>query len=326
MISFLLHGLFYIWGGAVIIGTLIPLMREQTYWLRAWTYARLQMLALSIISIAVLLWGLGLTPLLHKILMGGFIFCIGICLWDIIPFTRLWHKQVPTLRSGEPHIAIKIFVGNVLMENEDTSAFLAQIKQADADIVFLAETNARWREGLSELEAAYPHRHLLPLEAHNGMLFYSRFPILDTQERYLVQDHIPSLTLKLDVGYFEPLTFYGVHPRPPRPEDATKFLDQELLFVANEAGHVSAPTIVTGDLNDVGWSSTTKRFLRTSGLRDPRKGRGLYNSYNAKNLIVRWPLDHLFHSRHFKLIKMRRLPASGSDHFPLLIELGLVKE
>ena len=50
-------------------------------------------------------------------------------------------------------------------------------------------------------------------------------------------------------------------------------------------------------------------------------GRGFYNSYNAKNPLARFPLDHIFHSEHFKLIRLERLPAIGSDHFPIYAEL-----
>ncbi|MFO1047449.1 MAG: endonuclease/exonuclease/phosphatase family protein [Geminicoccaceae bacterium] len=81
------------------------------------------------------------------------------------------------------------------------------------------------------------------------------------------------------------------------------------------------PVIVAGDLNDVAWSRTSRLFRRLSGLIDPRIGRGPYNSFHAGHRWLRWPLDHVFYSPDFLLHRLRRLPAFGSDHFPILIEL-----
>lgn len=36
---------------------------------------------------------------------------------------------------------------------------------------------------------------------------------------------------------------------------------------------------------------------------------------------MRYPLDHVFASGHFRFVELRRLPASGSDHFPMLVVL-----
>lgn len=311
------------WAIAVIVGACIPFMREQTWWLRAWTYARLHMLFISIFTALSYYLTIGADGALNVVILSLLILSALGCFRDILPFTRFRQTQTADLDVTDPHIPIRLMVGNVLMENDDFGEYLSQIKHVSPDILFLVETDETWRKNLSDLEAEYPYKHLLPLPDFNGMLFYSRYPILDVKERYLVQDHIPSLTFDLDVGHTEPLRFYGVHPRPPRPEDETADLDKELSFIANEVGHLAMPVIVTGDLNDVGWSSTTKKFLRLSGLLDPRIGRGLYNSYNAKNPIVRWPLDHIFHSKHFSLIDIERLRPHGSDHFPLLISLGL---
>ena len=42
--------------------------------------------------------------------------------------------------------------------------------------------------------------------------------------------------------------------------------------------------------------------------------------------MFRFPLDHVFHSSHFKLVELRRLEHVGSDHFPVLVELSYEPE
>lgn len=307
---------------AGIIGAAIPLIPEQIWWLRAWTYPRVQMALINTGLLMLFLLLVGVTGAASGLIAIGLILTIMLCLRDILPFMPYMPKQSPDLTSPDSGASIKMVLGNVLMENENASELLVSIRRKNPDLVFMVETNAKWRGYLSELEAEYPYTYLLPLEDFNGMLFYSRYEILNVSERYLVQDHIPSLSIDLKLGQ-QTVRFFGVHPRPPRPEDDTEKMDRELDIIAAEAKDCPHPVIVSGDLNDVGWSAETKSFLQTSGLLDPRRGRGLFNTFNAKNPIVRWPLDHLFHSQHFGTIAIERLPKFGSDHFPMFVHLGL---
>ncbi len=112
-----------------------------------------------------------------------------------------------------------------------------------------------------------------------------------------------------------------IHPNPPRPGEDTTKRDGELVLVGREIRDGES-AIVLGDMNDVGWSRTTDLFQEVSGLLDPRKGRGLFPTFNAKSWIWRYPLDHLFHSADFRVVSLQTLPTIGSDHLPLSVVLS----
>lgn len=161
-----------------------------------------------------------------------------------------------------------------------------------------------------------------------GILLYSRLKLVDPDLKFLVEDDIPPIHTGVELPSGERIRLHCLHPRPPHPptdQDATE-RDAELLIVGRAVRESGEPALVVGNLNDVAWSDTTTLFQKISGLLDPRVGRGMYSTFDANNPLFRWPLDHVFHSNHFKLIKLERLPYFGSDHFPIYVELSYEPE
>jgi endonuclease/exonuclease/phosphatase (EEP) superfamily protein YafD len=158
------------------------------------------------------------------------------------------------------------------------------------------------------------------------MLLYSRLPLSEERVRFRVEQGVPSFTALVELRTGDLFELHCIHPRPPHVGVDTENRDAELVLVAKEVQDVPRAVIVTGDLNDVAWSHTTRLFLRISGLLDPRVGRMFCNTFHARHPLFRWPLDHVFHSRAFRFADLRRLPKTDSDHFPVLVELSYEPE
>ena len=245
-------------------------------------------------------------------------------LWIIIPYTYLHPKQVKNAEVSETDDSlISILVINVYQYNTDYTRCMEVVTKSNPDIVLAVETDTKWQKAFSQLDEEYKYQKLHPLDNTYGMLLYSRLPLEDTEIKFLIEEGVPSIHTYVRLRSGKRIKLYGVHPQPPSPteNDRSTERDAELFVVGKEARNIKEPVIVAGDLNDVAWSKSTRRFQRISGLLDPRVGRGFYNTFHAKYPIMRWPLDHVFHSNHFTVKKLIRLDQTGSDHFPMFIQL-----
>ena len=210
------------------------------------------------------------------------------------------------------------------MYNRDASRCLGVIREQRPDIVLAVETDDWWLSQLQHLAQDYPHTCHAPLPNTYGMLVFSRLPLVHKEIQFILDPGVPSFhgRVRLPSGIEANLHF--VHPKPPAPQESKTSTrrDAELLLVGRAIQAHDGPTIVAGDLNDVAWSHTSELFRRLARLLDPRVGRGMLPTFNANYKLLRWPLDHVFHSAHFRLQDLKRLPHIGSDHFPIYIRLS----
>ena len=313
-------------------GTLLNLSNHPHWFIRGWDFPRVQGAVLLLLCGAA--WGVWFFDghWYDWAFLAALLVALVIQVRRIAPYPPLAPRQVKRVpnKTGEHRgDNLRVVVSNVLMQNDQRRRWLDVIGSADPDVILALEINDAWLEDLHGLDAEYPHQILQPQDNMYGMAMFSRFKLHQPQVRFLVEEDTPSILTWVELVSGRRVRFYGLHPEPPEPLRGkhSEDRDAELVLVGREVvDREDEPTIVAGDLNDVAWSHTTNLFIRLSHLLDPRRGRGFYNTFHAEQPWFRFPLDHVFHSDHFELVELRRLPHVGSDHFPVFIELSLRPE
>ena len=314
---------FFVLSAISIGGALLPLVPSRHYFFQGWEFPVVQLFILGLVGLLGSLWFANFDSIGWWTFLGASLLCLVYFAWIIFPYMAIAPKRVKTAENPNPERSIKVLSSNVLIDNRETAPLKAQIEQYQPDIIALLEPDNYWAGQMEYLKEEYPYFVEEPLDNAYGLLFYSKLKTEGTELRYLVEEGVPSVVTTVFLPDGTPVRVYVVHPKPPSPTEnkTSTERDAELMLYAKEIVEEKLPAIIFGDLNDVAWSNTTRRFQRMSKLLDPRLGRRPFHTFHADYWAFRWPLDHVFHSDDFKYVRMERLPTIQSDHFPIFIEL-----
>jgi len=312
-------------GILAILLTLFPFVPIDHWSIRVFDFPHLQLTMLTLIALLTYFFTFDYkskTDYLFILLLGScFVFQGG----KIFPYTAFSKYEMNDASVKNNIKTISFYTANVLQKNDDADQLLSDMTGFDPDVVLYTETNKKWLGMLTERMAAkYTYKVEIPLENTYGMSLFSKHPLHEPSINYLVEDTIPSIRAKLILPSKDTLQLIAIHPAPPTPHHNPTSVDRdaEMMKVARFARNAKLPVVVMGDFNDVAWSQTTLLFQKVSGLLDLRKGRGFYSTYNAKNWLMRWPLDHIFTSAELRVINVQRGENIGSDHFPLYVKFS----
>lgn len=313
-----------------VAATLLPLVRLPYWWIRLLDFPRSQ-IAVGAAVVLVLYAAVTLPTeraalsatewVIVALLIGTALFQVS----RIFPYTSLAKQEVVDASERARGRRLRLVVSNVRMTNREVERWKRVVLAEEPDVIAALEADTWWTQQLRALDEGYPYKVELPQDDTYGMVVYSRLPLRGVKVRRMVEQEVPSVWAEVVLPEGPPVRLVLLHPRPPRPDvrQDSDFHDAELILVAREVGDLDdGPVVVAGDLNDVAWSDTTRLFQRLSGLLDPRRGRGLYATYHADHRLLRYPLDHVFHSSDLTLVDLRVLGHVGSDHFPILVDLA----
>lgn len=306
------------------IPTIASLTRFDEWWIRGFDFPRIQISFLIICVILASIFIYDFSELWHFVAIGVLVLSLLYQFKKIFPYTYISKKQVLKFKGSDPNASISILVSNVLTPNKRSDKLIALVKDRKPDLLLTLETDKRWENELSELEDEYQYTVKIPKDNLYGMHLYSKLELVDIKVRNIVQEDIPSIHGQVVLRNGKKVELHCLHPMPPSPSESETSTnrDAELLMLGRDLDTENKSTLVIGDLNDVAWSRTTRLFQKLSGLMDPRIGRGFFNTFHSKYFLLRWPLDHVFHTKDFTLIDIARERNIGSDHFPMYINLN----
>lgn len=203
-----------VFGSIMILFSFLPLIRSHFWWIRVLDFPRVQVAFFSTLILALYLYFYSPDTVPGYL----FVFLLAVAIINeaihIYRFTIFVPVQALRSRIKAPENSFSIMVSNVRMSNKRYDRFLKVVRENDPDILLINEPNKKWAQEIAVLDKEYPYCIKCPLENTYGMMFFSKFKIVEKEIRYLVEEGIPSFYSVIELPTGKRFDFFTVHPQP----------------------------------------------------------------------------------------------------------------
>ena len=245
-------------------------------------------------------------------------------LWAMMGTVSVFLPASQPALVSENAAIIKVMSFNVLGSNQQHDAVIAEIRHHDPDVLVVVEYANLWHPALRRIHEEYPYR-IEEARWHGfGIGIFSKLPIVKKTVSPTAKDIFdsPLAVATVEVAGRQ-LRIAGVHLLSPRDQNRLDIRNRQIREVGHLLSADSLPTIVAGDFNCVPWSPFLSDFLARTQYRDSRQGFGYDGTWNANRNFLSIPIDHAFVSPEVHVHNRTVGQSSGSDHFPVIVEVSL---
>jgi endonuclease/exonuclease/phosphatase (EEP) superfamily protein YafD len=223
--------------------------------------------------------------------------------------------KAPANAAGQ----LKVVQFNTWYRNRETDRIVAWLAKEDPDIAVLEETNAPLRHAVIATG-----RWRVDCDSCEVMILSKRPPIETGAPKVATAADGPlnRATFRDARGVF---TVIGVHYT--WPTDPLRQQPQEQRLLDTIAKFPRGRTIVAGDFNSAPWSFARRRWDRLFAL--PRRDRALFSFPSPVSDHFHWlgrvqflAIDHVYAGPDWATVSVKRGPALGSDHRPVVVTLA----
>lgn len=243
-----------------------------------------------------------------------------------LPFILLTGIEVVPLyfggaKNSDIPKTIKIVCINLLSSNGEFESVESFIDTESPDILVLQEMTELWQIMLEPALTEYQYKLVIPRTDNFGIALYSRINITSSQVLNLGKQILPSIEAQFYIGK-DSLTLLATHPLPPVGREDFDSRNDQLLALSNYAISTTNKLVLIGDLNCSSFSNHFKNLINNSNLIDSRKGFGILSTWPTWFSLVKTTLDHCLISDGISVKSRRVGQFIGSDHLPIIVELG----
>jgi len=278
----------------------------------------------------VVLWVIALS--LRK-RVATFLLIIPIPIFFIL-YAELYLPRLAVQTTGNP---ITVMTYNVWGGNTQFDQIITEIETAGPDLLSIHEFSPPIVTGLEvSLAEIYPYYRI-----HSDVGFFSRYPIIQSLAfRMGGIYNIPgpwAQHLVVDIGGVE-VNVFNVHPPSP-PLQGKPILGLPLRLPTNfrtegfeiavrellwRMEQVKGPILVIGDLNFTDQEHEYKLLTHTleDAHRESGWGMGFSFARFPSNGFALWRIDYVLYSPEFVALNTQLGNFNGSDHLPVITELG----
>ncbi len=221
---------------------------------------------------------------------------------------------------------LKIIQFNLWGRNRDPAGTAQWILEEDPDVVVFQEGFAKSGGVARALADRYPHRTTCAEpRACSTMILAKRRPVAEGGLQAGVSQANLSGAWATFRGSRGAYTVVGAHYTWPVPAGPQQ--QQTLRLARVLEAFPKESLIVTGDFNSTPWSFSLRRQDRLFGLE--RRTRALFTwpagRFSGHDFAAPFPIlaiDQVYAGSDWKTVSVRRGPALGSDHYPVVVELA----
>jgi endonuclease/exonuclease/phosphatase (EEP) superfamily protein YafD len=176
-----------------------------------------------------------------------------------------------------------------------------------------------WTGGLAPALDRFPHRRVSPESGAYGIGLYSKPAFRRATLERFPWDGPVSVVARFDLGG-DPFTLVLTHVHTPFAGDIHR---RQFEALAEARDRFDEHLAICGDLNSVPWSSSFRHLASAGDLADSHSGHWLEGSWPSWGMLIRVPIDNCLISHGVTVVERAYGQDVGSDHFPLLIRLGI---
>ena len=213
---------------------------------------------------------------------------------------------------------LRIALHNVHTANRDFATALANLEEADPDVMAILEVDEGWENAI--LQHFPDHRVIAsPRRDNFGIALVSRIPIRGEGLWGAPPLDAPSIDVILATPR-GPVRLLVTHPMPPLSEDWWHARNTQLEAVLARAASSEIPVVIAGDFNLTPTSPSWSRLVGNSLMRRAGLPLGTWPVWLGP---VGLPIDHVLTGPGLSVAESSILPGAGSDHRGLLIGLRM---